>query len=108
MSDKYNTVFFCGPQIWVCGHFSQQILAEVVDIQNALFALSPITVIAKCMDANMLKIWLLGKPGLRPEGLIIVVSPPGLDRATSKSMYEDEFYEGLRWFVEKRKSIRAE
>jgi hypothetical protein len=57
-------------------------------VEYAFFSLHPIAIVAKRTNADMLQIWLLGKPVLRPERLAIVIFSPCLDKATSQSMYE--------------------
>lgn len=70
-----------------------------MDADSTALSFAPVRVVPKAVYANSLKATLRGKPCFRPETLGIGAFAPGLPRASTESVYEDEVHEMTRRFV---------
>jgi len=66
-----------------------------MDIENTRLAASPVTLIAKAVNIDIVELGFQGEPLLWPEQPGIVAFPPCLAGSTTESVYKDEVYKWL-------------
>src|SRR5450432_2933696 len=80
----------CIAQIWRRAHFCQQRLAEMMDVQAAVFAFDPVRIISETVHSHALESRIFGKPFLRPIVCDRACLAPRLPGTAAEAVHEYE------------------